>query len=462
MKELLLNEVVAAIGSKAEKEHEGVSILDVIHDTYDAKNQTLYFHIRKKDILDGEKLKKYLHFYIVTDSPFANMEKMKTDQIIMVDDVMTAFFKFASYYRRMFTIPVVAITGTCGKTTTKEMLKHILQSDYTVQATIGNKNSSYFHLPYLVGITDKTDVAVIETGVAMPGDMAEACKCFLPTIGIMTMIDIDHTDEFPAFEDYIAEKENLIHGIDEQGTLIINIDDPHISSMDVSNFKGKIVMYGKSNLSTFRIKNVRYHELGMKFTVEYQMNEYEAHIPGLGEHNVYNAVAATAAAIEIGVDITSSLKRLASFQNLRSHFEIIQIPNQITLIDDTWKSNPTSLENGLRLLDKISTSSQRKIAVLGRMGSLGKYSDEMYKKVGRWLAEIGIDKLITKGFIGKEIAKAAFIAGMGKQDVHHFTETRDVQAFLDTILQPNDIVYFKIWANDESFDEVIQYLRNKK
>lgn len=453
---------MTAIACMPKKTYEGVSILDVIHDTYRAKNQTLYFHIRKKDILDGEKLENLVHFYIVTDSPFTNMEKMKSEQIIMVDDVLTAFYKFTAYYRHMFNIPVVAITGTGGKTTTKEMLKHILQTNFNVQATVGNRNSSYFHLPYLVGISEDTDVAVIETGVAEPGDMIEACNYFFPTIGIMTMIDIDHTDEFPSFQDYVQEKEKLIHGLNDKGTLIINMDDPHISAMDFTIYKGKVVKYGKNNDATIQIKEIHFQKSGMEFTLHYQMKDYRAFVPGIGEYNVYNAVAATAAAIEIGIDITTSLERLASFQQLRSHFEIFELPNQITVIDDTWKSNPVSLENGLHLLDKIAKPDQRKIAVLGRMGQLGPYADEMYKKVGRLLVEKGIFKLITKGFIGKEIAKAALIAGMSKRGVHHFAEARDIQNFLDTILQPNDIVYFKIWANDESFEEVIQHLKERE
>lgn len=246
----------------------------------------------------------------MTGAPFLNMEKVKPEQIIMVDDVMAAFFKFTSFYRHMFTIPVVAITGTCGKTTTKEMLKHILQTDFTVQATLGNRNSSYFHLPYLVGINEKTDIAVIETGVSEPGDMVEACKHFFPTIGIITMIDIDHTDEFPSFDDYITEKEKLIDGLNNKGTLIINIDDPHILSMDFAKFKGNIVSYGKSNRATIQIKESRFYESAMEFTVVYQMNEYKGIIPGIGEHNVYNAVAAIAAAVEIGIDIKDAIKRL--------------------------------------------------------------------------------------------------------------------------------------------------------
>ncbi|OCA84126.1 hypothetical protein A8F94_15500 [Bacillus sp. FJAT-27225] len=460
MKTLMLEDIITAIGMKPKKVHYGVSIVNVIHDSKHAKNHALYFHIRKKDILDGEKLKKYHHLYIVTDSPFANMEKMKSEQILMVEDVMNTFYMFTSYYRHMFNIPVVAITGTCGKTTTKEMLKHILQTNFSVQATIGNRNSSYFNLPYLMGITEKTDIAVIETGVAEPGDMIEACNYFFPTIGIMTMIDTDHTDEFPSFEDYVAEKEKLIHGLDDKGTMIINIDDPHISSMDFSNFKGKIVTYGKSRGATFQIKESHFHKSGMEFTLNYQKKEYIAFIPGIGEHNVYNAVAAIAGAVEAGIDITASKERLASFKHLRSHFEIIQIANQITIIDDTWKSNPPSLENGLRLLGGISVPPQRKIAVLGRMGPLGQYADEKYKNVGRLLVEIGVNKLITKGFIGKEIAKAALLAGMAKRDIHHYTDIEDIKSLLDKILQPNDIVYFKIWR-DDSFGVVIKHLRNK-
>ncbi|OES45506.1 Mur ligase family protein [Domibacillus iocasae] len=459
MKTLLLEDILQAMGMKPNKAQTSVPIVNVTRELYEADNNTVYFRVKKGWKLDGERLKKHHHFYIVTEEPFLNMEKLNRDQIIMVADVKKAFLNFTSYYRHMFNIPVVAITGTCGKTTTKEMLKHILQKDFTVQATISSKNAGCFHLPYLLGIDENTDVAVIETAVSVRGDMMEACNYFFPTIGVITMIGVDHTDKIRLFENYKAEKAKLIQGLGYKGTLIINLDDEHISSMDFSDYRGKIVTFGKSKNAQFQIKDIHFDKNNMKFKVAYDDKVFKGVVPGLGSHNVYNAVASIAVAAELGIDIHIAIKRLISFSPLKSHFQLIEGRNEITIIDDTWKSNPTSLESGLRTLQKIPLPYQRKIAVLGRIAALGDYADAEYEKAGKLVYQLGLDKLITKGSLAKDIGTAAVAFGMNKQDVYHSSEPQDIINYFDKLLQPNDIVYFKTGGEDEAFEDFIDYLK---
>jgi UDP-N-acetylmuramoyl-tripeptide--D-alanyl-D-alanine ligase len=406
-----------------------------------------------------ERIKRYKNVFIVTDRPFSDMERLNLEQIIMVEDIEDSFFQFTSYYRHLFDIPVVAITGTCGKSTTKEMLKHILEETDNVQATKSSKNADCFNLPYLLGIDENTDVAVFETAVSEKGDMTESCKYFYPTIGIMTMIDVDHTDKIRSFDDYLAEKAKIMQGMNNEGTLILNRDDPYLSSLDTSKFKGEIITFGKNKDATFRIKKYQYHASGMSFWIEYRQNEYEGCIPGLGEHNVYNAAASLAAAAILGVDLHSALKRLSTYHHMGSHFQIIEGRNQVTLVDDTWKSNPASLRIGLETLSRIALPFERKIAVLGRMAALGKYADEEYEKAGHLLGSLGIDVLITKGFIAKDFAKPAIEAGVNANNVYHFSDADEMKRFFDSFLLPNDIVYFKTGGDDPDFDETIEYLR---
>lgn len=458
MKPLFLEDILTAMEVKPDKAQLGVLISNVTHNKFYPADNTLYFRRSRRTFLDGEKFKKFKDFYIVTDAPFSNMDQLKPEQIIMVNDVMDAFYKFTFYYRHLFTLPVVAITGTCGKTTTKDMLKHIFQEDHIVQATISSKNAGCYNLPYLMGIDEKTDVAVIETAVAEPGHMMETCKYFYPTIGIMTMIDVDHTDYFSSFEDYIAEKEKLMAGLQYQGTLIVNKDDPYIMSMNFSKYQGKIVTFGKDEHADWSIKDIFPSKGKMHFKVSYEGHSYEGAIPSLGEHNVYNAVASIAASVEIGLTIDTAINRLASFEQLRYHFQIIEGRDQVTLIDDTWKSNPASLKSGLSALMDIA-SSQRTIAVLGRMAELGVYADEEYEKAGQLVKKLGIDILITKGVFAKDIAKAAIRAGMKKEQTYHFRKESEMKSFFDTFLQPNDIVYFKTDDTDNVFNNIIRHLQ---
>ncbi|MBU8919257.1 UDP-N-acetylmuramoyl-tripeptide--D-alanyl-D-alanine ligase [Bacillus sp. FJAT-29953] len=459
MKTLLLENILTAMNIQPKKKQKGIRIQTVTDDRSEIRSHTLFFRRNNKEEVPVEKIKRYKNVFIVTDTPFSDIERLNLEQIIMVKDVKYSFFKFTSYYRHLFNIPVVAITGTCGKSTTKEMLKHILEETHNVQATISSKNAEYYNLPYLMGIDENTDVAVFETAVSTKGDMMESCNYFYPTIGIMTMIDVDHTDEIRSFDDYLLEKAKIMTGMNNQGTLILNRDDPYLSSLDTSKFKGEIITFGKNKDATFRIKGIQYHSSGMTFWIELRQNEYKGYIPGLGEHNVYNAAASLAAAAILGVDLHYALKRLSTYHHMGSHFQIIEGRNRITLVDDTWKSNPASLRKGLETLSHIAFPSQRKIAVLGRMASLGKYADEEYEKAGYLLGDLGVDVLITKGSIAKDFAKPAIEAGINPHNVYHFSDGDEMKRFFDSFLIPNDIVYFKTGGNDSDFKDVIEYLR---
>ncbi|WP_160724943.1 UDP-N-acetylmuramoyl-tripeptide--D-alanyl-D-alanine ligase [Bacillus sp. USDA818B3_A] len=459
MKTLLLENILTAMNIQPNEKQKGIRIKTVTDARPEIRSHTLYFRLSNLEV-PVERIKKYKNVFIVTDTPFSQMESLKPEQIIMVEDLKESFFQFTSYYRHLFNIPVVAITGTCGKSTTKEMLKHILEEKHNVQATISSKNADYYNLSYLLGIEEDTDVAVFETAVSKRGDMTESCKYFYPTIGIMTMIDVDHTDKIRSFDRYLAEKAKIMEGMNNEGILILNSDDPHLASIDTSKFKGEIITFGKNKNAMFRIEKYQYEASGMTFWMEYKNNEYKGYIPGLGDHSVYNAVASLAAAAVLGVDIHYALKRLSSYHHMRSHFEIMEGRNQVTLVDDTWKSNPASLKKGLETLSKIALPNQRKIAVLGRMCALGKYADEEYEKAGHLVAALGIDILITKGFIAKDFQKPAIEAGVNPDHVYHFSDADEMKRFFDAFLIPNDIVYFKTNANDSDMDDVIEYLRN--
>ncbi|MDQ0157913.1 UDP-N-acetylmuramoyl-tripeptide--D-alanyl-D-alanine ligase [Robertmurraya andreesenii] len=462
MKTLLLENILTALNLQPNEKQKGKKIKMVTKDRSEIKNHTLYFHWHDRKV-PVDRIKNYKDVFIVTEKPFANMNKLKPEQIIMVKDLEESFFTFTSYYRHLFNIPVVAITGTCGKSTTKEMLKHILEEKYNVQATQSSKNGGYYHLPYLMGIDENTDVAVFETAVANMGHMTEACKYFYPTIGIITMIDVDHTDRFRSFDDYLSEKAKIMEGMNNEGTLILNIDDPSLRSLDTSKFKGTIITFGKRKDADFKIKKCQQYSSGMTFWIKYKQSEFKGYIPGLGEHNVYNAVTSLAAAAILGIDLHYALKRLSSFHHMRSHFEIFEGRNQITVVDDTWKSNPASLRKGLETLSSIASPNQRKIAVLGRMAALGKYANEEYEKAGHLLGNLGFDVLITKGSVAKDFAKPAIEAGINPDNVYHFSNVDEMKRFFDSFLIPNDIIYFKSGGQgekDRDIDDVIDYLRS--
>ncbi|MGZ4112041.1 MAG: Mur ligase family protein, partial [Tumebacillaceae bacterium] len=347
------------------------------------------------------------------------------------------------------------VTGTCGKTTTKEMIKQILSAKHRVQATVRSKNAGRFHLGYLLGIDANTDVAVFETGVSKRGDLLEACDYYRPTVGVITNIGIDHLNAFHTQEAYIRAKEELLAGLADQGTMVINGDDPNIATFDWSRYKGRVLTFGLGQLADFRAEEIRVADGGMAFTLRYQHMAHRLFVPGYGKHNVYNALAAIAAAYAIGVGIAEAGEALRSYHHLQGHMNVLPGVKGSVVIDDTWNSNPTSMETALQVLCDLA-GGRKKIAVLGRMAALGDAADEQYEKIGKRLVECGVDVLITKGSIAKDFAKHAIKHGMHETQVFPCYEVEEIVDCLKRVVDQDSIVLMKASMNDTQMGDLLQ------
>ncbi|MGZ4123321.1 MAG: Mur ligase family protein, partial [Tumebacillaceae bacterium] len=292
----------------------------------------------------------YGRYVLVTEDPQVYERASADGAVLLVDDIDAAYWRFVRHYREQFQIPVFAVTGTCGKTTTKEMIKQILSAKHRVQATVRSKNAGSFHLGYLLGIDASTDVAVFETGVSKRGDLLEACDYYRPTVGVITNIGIDHLNAFHTLEAYIRAKEEILAGLTYQGTVVINGDDPNIATFDWSRYKGRVLTFGLGQLADFRAEEIRVADGGMAFTLRYQHMAHRLFVPGYGKHNVYNALAAIAAAYAIGVGIAEAGEVLRSYHHLQGHMNVLPGVKGSVVIDDTWNSNPTSMETALQVL----------------------------------------------------------------------------------------------------------------
>lgn len=325
---------------------------------------------------------------------------------IQVDHIQRAYWKFVNHYRIMHDIPVFSITGTCGKTTVKEMIAHMLKSKYQVVATNKSRNGPKRNLHYLSQITNTTDVAVFETPVGFPGSLAKSCKYFQPTIGMITNIGVDHLNLFGTIENYTKAKGEIIQGLGNKGTLLLNADDERTKEISLRRFKGKLLYFGVQSPADYQASAIRYVPNGMRFTLEYQQLQYPVFIPGYGEHQVYNALSAIAAVHQMGFGISEAIDQLQTFKNINSHIETGIGYNGATVIDDTWNSNPTSIEACLKVLENIGAN-KKKIAVIGSISWLGDNESDIHRAVGKMIANYEIDTLITYGQLAQHIAEGA-------------------------------------------------------
>lgn len=429
--------------------------LSLLYECQIKSSHTLFFLRRKR--IDLSAIPDKLPLVVVTDKIFAEFMSLSELIVIKVDDVAEAYWRFVHYYRSLFDIPVVAVTGTCGKSTTKEMIKHILSGDQNIQATRSSENSRLLHLGYLLGIDDSTDAAVFETAIGAPNDVKTACRYFKPMLGIITNIGEEHLDHCKTLEAYIQAKAEMLNGLNNEGILILNADDEKIKTISLADYKGRVVYFGIKSFSDFYASNIHYGNEGMEFTLEFHKMKFPIFVPGYGEHQVYNALAAIAAVHELGIGITEAGERLKSFKNLKRHIEIVQGIVGSTIIDDTWSLNTTSLRAGLRVLNQMAQGKTR-VLFFADIATLGEMSWEIHKLAGEFIAKEGVDILVTVGDMTHQMADDAKTKGLMAK-VYSLKDYNEAYELLKKILHKDCILLVKGPMYNQSMTQLAAQLK---
>ncbi|MBS4206958.1 UDP-N-acetylmuramoyl-tripeptide--D-alanyl-D-alanine ligase [Bacillus sp. FJAT-50079] len=423
------------------------------------KHNTLIF-VSKADTVNWHEIDRLGPSLVITNMATSELQKAKANTtVVKVTSLIQAYWTFIQYYRELFHIPIAAITGTCGKTTTKDMIKHMMEQDRNVQASVSSKNEPRQSLPYLTGIDEKTDAAVFELGLGNTGNIKHQCMIYQPTIGIITNIGVHHLDGCKSLEGYIKAKAEIIDGIKQDGTLIINMDDENTKKIPLHLFKGKIIHFGTNKNSDIRASHIAFANGGMRFRLHFSSRIYHAFVPGYGEHQVYNALAALAAVHEMGMDIGKAILRLRTFKNMERHLEFSEGIAGSTIIDDTWTNNPTSVEAALNVLDSIGKD-KKVIVILGDINRLGNFEKKYHRDIGSMVAERQIHTLITIGKKAEEIAKQAIQDG-AKANIHMFQDVSGIKELLDPILDNQSIVLIKGPMSSRSMIEFASNLKVK-
>ncbi len=404
------------------------------------KNQNTILFL-KKNIVNWKALMEYFPLVVVTDQVISKNEQLQNLTIIKVMDTEEAYWKFINYYRNLFQIPLIAITGTSGKTTTKEMISHILSPTKKIAATISTNNSRTAHLHYLLSIDDNTEAAVFETAVGAPGDILRAGEYFKPTIGIITNIGAHHLNYCGTPENYIQAKAEMTKILDHSSVLILNSEDKNSRKIDLTNYHGRVIKVGKDWDCNYLAKDIKYCKDGMQFNLQYMQKNYPMFVPGFGEHQVYNALAAIAAVHEIGIELLEAADGLKTFKNLNKHLQIYEGLNGSTILDDTWSITTTSLEAALKVLNEVGEG-KKKVAILGTITDLGAWGEIIHKQAGDIICNSDVDILITIGYHARIMANHVLKCDMSS-DVYTFNTNTLVMNLLKKIVDENTIVLIK-------------------
>ena len=371
---------------------------------------------------------------------------------IKVDDTLTAYQQISKIWRERFQIPVVAITGSNGKTTTKDLTAAALSALGKVCKTSANFNNEIGVPMTLLEINRTHKAAVVEIGMRGLHQIENLAQYVKPTIGIVINVNETHIEILGSIENIAKAKGELVQAIDG-GTIILNADNFYTAEMKkLANDGVKILTYGLDNSADLTAENISVSGSNTNFILNYGGQKYNFEIPLIGRHNVSNALAAIAAGLSVGLTVEEIQRGISNLTATKMRLEVIQCEN-FTIINDAYNASPASMEVAIKTV--AENYGGRKIAVLGDMLELGAISEKVHRAVGQQLAENNFDTLITYGELGKFIAAGA--KDVGLKNTFSFDTHKDVAEKILEIVQSGDVVLFKA-SHGMHFEKILELI----
>lgn len=354
---------------------------------------------------------------------------------IRVDNTTDALLALGAYYRSLFNIPIVGLTGSVGKTTTKEFTHLVVSAKYRAIKTLGNLNNNIGLPQMLMQIDSSVEAAVIEMGMNHFGEISALAKAARPTVGVITNIGVSHIENLGSRDGILQAKLEITDGLQKGAPLILNGDDDKLSTVKNDDFR--IYHYGINN-GDFIAKNIVENADSTTFGIHYYGRVQNVRIPTIGIHNVYNALAAFAVGYVLNVDPQDSAKALSRYVPSGMRQRVVKV-GDIVSIEDCYNASPDSMRASLKTLH--DTPGGKKIAVLADMLELGDYSRTAHSNVGKMVADNGIDYLLAYGKDAKYYVSEAVSGGC--TNARLFDSKEELASRLSDIANPGDVVMFK-------------------
>lgn len=366
--------------------------------------------------------------------------------LIPVADTVSALQGLGQAVRRKWDRPLIAVTGSTGKTTTKELIAAALGTQYSVHKSAGNLNNHLGVPLTLLALSPQHQVAVLELGMSHAGEIAHLARIAGPGVGVVTNVAPAHLEFFESVDAIAAAKRELIENLSPPSTAVLNYDDERVRAFR-DGFSGQAVSYGFEPGADYRATQFRLSADGdgpvaSVFTVRGPEFDSEFELPLPGRHNVENALAAVTVARLMGVSAAAIAEALAGFSPLRGRAEVRRLGAGATLINDCYNSNPRALDQMLDLL-RDWPGAVRRIAVAGEMLELGPSSPELHREAGRKCASSGVDWLLAVQGNARMMVEGAVEAGLPREQARFFGNAGEAGRFGRSILQPHDVVLVK-------------------
>lgn len=359
--------------------------------------------------------------------------------VILVEDAQQALGDLAAYYLTKFQIPKVAVTGSNGKTTTKDMLHAVLSRKYKTHKTPVNRNN-LIGLPLTVlSLEEDTEAAVFEMGMDTFGEIHRMAEIVRPDIAVITNVGVAHIERLGSREGILSAKLEIRDFFGPENVLLIN-DEGDLLNRAAAKGNYKLVTVGRNGKNDFILSDVESSgESGTAFTLEHGESVHRYILPVPGEYNAVNASLAVAAASLLGISPEEAEEGLAAFRPSEKRMDI-RGANGIKVIDDTYNASPPAMRAAIDVL--MSTKGVRKVAILGDMFELGEKSEEYHREVGRYAAECGVQLFIGVGELSRFACESASEIS-GAERTAYFAEKADLESHLEELIGPGDVVLVK-------------------
>ncbi len=358
-------------------------------------------------------------------------------RLLGVDDTLSGLQTLATAVRKLWGKTLIGVTGSAGKTTTKEAIAHVLSAKSRVLKSEGNFNN-HFGLPLmLLKLESEHEVAVIEMGMSHAGEIRALAKIAQPEMGVVTMVAPVHLEFFASIADIARAKYELVESLPSNGVAVLNADDPYVSQFG-RGFKGRVVMYGTRSTADVCVENIEARGTdGSEFDVVAGGKRVRARLPLVGEHNILNALAAIAVGMQRGFSVSEAAEALGSLRPADKRGQVLQLGN-ITVINDCYNSNPKALDAMVDALAAMPAS--RRIVVAGEMLELGPAAEEMHRASGEHAAEKKMDVVVGVRGLAEKIVDGARARGVRAEFV---ATPEDAGEWLAAHAKDGDVVLLK-------------------
>lgn len=458
MKEIKVKDIIKVTNGKLICGNEEKSFSNFSRDTREIKGGEMYIGLLGETSNGGnyfeDAFKNGAEGVILQDIKIngEQKEKYKDKVIIIVEDSIKALQEIAKFKRDSYgdKLKVVAITGSVGKTSTKDIVANVISQKYKTLKTQGNYNN-HIGLPLTLLRLDDHEVAVVEMGMNHFGEISVLTNIATPNICAITNVGTSHIGNLGSRENILKAKLEILEANKEKLIVINNDNDMLNKFNNEKSDEITTITYGIDEKSEVYATNILEESEQSKFTCHIGNTSFDVTVPVGGKHFIYNALCAATIGNKLGLSNEEIKRGIESFELTAKRMEITTLKNGIKIINDAYNASYESMKSSIENLSKYEN---RKIAVLGDMFELGDYAEELHKKVGIEVAKNNIDILICSGENSKFIAEEAKINGMKNENIYYLENKEDIKNLLDKIINPNDVVLFKA-SNGMKFYEIV-------